>query len=557
MKTPAENPREIVNRFLENLGEPLPPVQVERAIARVHGRLDDAEALSISVEGPRVRETFRWSVAVAALVVLLVGGAIQLVFLQPDTTRGVAKAVSGQIYFAESYSPLSIASRIEGGQLVRAGSQGGGIALLDGSRIELSPLAELSIVHASDGMRVRLGSGTVIVTAAKQRSGHLYVETKDLLVSVVGTVFSVSAEAVGSRVSVIEGEVHVQQGQNVQTLLPGQQASTSPALGPLPVETELKWSKSAGELVALLQQSTPVPSPVPAAGAQTVSRVLQGSVKLASKQEGIPGVTVTVCPASEARFARVRISAPGAADEVITLKSTETTTFGGPLVKNKAFFFLWNAAACPSPVQTRTDAAGRFQVQGLSPGDYSVRADIEGYFGPATNGNYPAFDTQQVTVDAQQPVQEVSLSLVRSGSISGRIRDSEGKLVANASVWAVPQMGGNAPATLLQSRITDDRGEYRLFGLPPGEYFVGAGPQGGGYIRLGGNDGVLRYFSAWSTPPGQASSSGQTFFPNAASTNDATPILLKEGEEVGGIDIVMRPASPTDPPLQRAPVLRR
>jgi ferric-dicitrate binding protein FerR (iron transport regulator) len=49
--------------------------------------------------------------------------------------------------------------------------------------------SELSVEHAADGMRVRLDSGSVIVTAAKQRRGHLYVETRDLLISVVEQCF--------------------------------------------------------------------------------------------------------------------------------------------------------------------------------------------------------------------------------------------------------------------------------------------------------------------------------------------------------------------------------
>jgi RNA polymerase sigma factor (sigma-70 family) len=70
-----------------------------------------------------------------------------------------------------------------------------------GSRVEIREMSELSLDHASDGLRIRLSKGSIIVNAAKQRNGHLYVQTKDMTVSVVGTVFVVNAEEAGSRVA--------------------------------------------------------------------------------------------------------------------------------------------------------------------------------------------------------------------------------------------------------------------------------------------------------------------------------------------------------------------
>src|SRR5215471_12459822 len=71
------------------------------------------------------------------------------------------------------------------------------LKLPDGSRVEVRAQSELSLESASDGLRIRLHSGGVIVTAAKQASGHLYVQTKDVVVSVVGTIFLVNAEEEG------------------------------------------------------------------------------------------------------------------------------------------------------------------------------------------------------------------------------------------------------------------------------------------------------------------------------------------------------------------------
>jgi len=124
--------------------------------------------------------------------------------------------------------------------------------------------SELSLERADDGVRIRLRNGGIIVNAAKQRHGHLYVQTKDVTVSVMGTVFLVNAEEEGSRVSVIEGEVRVQQqGVTEKKLGPGEQVTTNPKMESLPVKEELTWSRQAVEHVAMLEQATALPAPVP------------------------------------------------------------------------------------------------------------------------------------------------------------------------------------------------------------------------------------------------------------------------------------------------------
>jgi uncharacterized protein (TIGR03435 family) len=109
-------------------------------------------------------------------------------------------------------------------------------------------------------MLLQLNHGSIIVTAAKQRNGHLYVRTKDVTVSVVGTVFFVNAEEAGSRVAVIEGEVHMQQGRTEKKLLPGEQVATNPIMPAVPLIEEIQWSHNAVAHLALLQQSVALPS---------------------------------------------------------------------------------------------------------------------------------------------------------------------------------------------------------------------------------------------------------------------------------------------------------
>ena len=150
------------------------------------------------------------------------------------------------------------------------------ITLDDGSRVEMRAQSELTVEPADDGLRIRLDRGGIIVHAADQRAprvgagfsrpGHLYVQTKDMTVSVVGTVFLVNADEDGSRVAVIEGEVHVQQGAVETTLMRGDHLATNASVKAPPVSEAIAWSRNAPALIALLQQSAVVP---PAVAPQT------------------------------------------------------------------------------------------------------------------------------------------------------------------------------------------------------------------------------------------------------------------------------------------------
>src|SRR5262249_7643361 len=142
--------------------------------------------------------------------------------------------------------------------------------------------------------------GGIIVAAANQRTGHLYVQTKDVMVSVVGTVFLVNTEEADSRVAVIQGEVYVQQGTIAKRLLPGEQVATNPVMEPHPVIEQFSWSRESEAHAAMLQesaasasQSTPS-SPVPrklefeAASLRQLERDAQPAFFLACR--GVDGV---------------------------------------------------------------------------------------------------------------------------------------------------------------------------------------------------------------------------------------------------------------------------
>ena len=207
---------------------------------------------------------FRWGAVMAVAAALVIWVVISpMVFQKPVVTeRAVVESGGGSVFRGSLL--ISIALRpgitIVSGDTVRA--EGGlTVRLPDGSLVEMQSHSEMGLQKAMDGLLLRLNGGSIIVTAAKQGNGHLYVHTKDVKVSVVGTVFLVNAEEEGSRVAVIQGEVQVQHGAQQQKLLPGEQVATNTRMQSVSITKELSWSPKAQEHLALLEQQLAVVQP--------------------------------------------------------------------------------------------------------------------------------------------------------------------------------------------------------------------------------------------------------------------------------------------------------
>ena len=209
----------------------------------------------------RRRPAFWMGIAAAVILVVALSWAIPTFFWKVDA-HAIVESVDGSVNrLSDGRSQIAQAgSRIAGGEVLHTDSGSRAtFALADGSRVEMRSQSDVGLESADDGVRLRLNSGGIIVTAAKQSKGHLYVQTPDLTVSVVGTVFYVTAEQIGSRVAVVEGEVHVQQGTTVKKLLPGEQIATEPSMLSIPVVEEIAFSSMAPAHVAMLQQQSTVP----------------------------------------------------------------------------------------------------------------------------------------------------------------------------------------------------------------------------------------------------------------------------------------------------------
>jgi uncharacterized protein (TIGR03435 family) len=233
--------------------------QLEVSRGRIRDRLRAAAGRAADAPSVHIRAThaspLRWRVplsmaAAAALIVLVAMGR------WPGTeSLGRVEAADGSLYLLDGRTPQALGQgdSIDVDARLRSNAGAGAmLALADGSRIEMRGQSELSFERADDGMTIRLDTGGIIVNAAAQTNGHLYVRTKDMTVAVVGTVFVVNAEPSGSRVGVIEGEVRVREGSTETNLRPGQQVSTNRAVIAPPVAEEIAWSRRSESYRAIL-----------------------------------------------------------------------------------------------------------------------------------------------------------------------------------------------------------------------------------------------------------------------------------------------------------------
>lgn len=251
-----------------------------------------------------------WKMALAAAVggVAIVSGALLFrAGLFAPTPKGSVQSIEGELAVVEGSGirPAIVGETFSGATSVRTGGDSGAIVTLaDGSKVELAERSELKLGKRWDGTVLRLARGSVIVEAAEQRTGHLYVETGDCQVSVVGTIFSVNAGAKGSRVSVIEGEVRVRSGAvraDLTVLRPGDQLATGRFLGAVPVAQEISWSRNAAayreRLSALKSLGRELDETFVSVGTRTSTRLLDLAPEGTSVYAALPNLSQSLAEA--------------------------------------------------------------------------------------------------------------------------------------------------------------------------------------------------------------------------------------------------------------------
>src|SRR3989441_2013983 len=192
------------------------------------------------------------------------------------------------------------------------------------------------------------------------------------------------------------------------------------------------------------------------------------------------------------------------------------------------------------PQTVTTDAQGRFLIKDLGPGPYRLFFSANGYVRqelgqrglPGSSGGLGS--GTPVDVAAGQTVRGIRVALTPAGNVSGRIGDLDGRPIAGVPVQILKPVYNFRGERTMQSAgaaSTDDRGEYRVYWVTPGHYYVLAGsaisPRRGGLIGTASPNEVPGY----SVLP--------TYYPNAPELSAATPVDIQSGGQLNAIDFFL------------------
>lgn len=134
---------------------------------------------------------------------------------------------------------------------------------------------------------------------------------------------------------------------------------------------------------------------------------------------------------------------------------------------------------------TITADDGTFSIEGLPAGRYSLNAAKEGHVSMNYAASRAGRPGRSIVLGDATPTARVNVRLPRGGVITGTVLSPEGEPAPAVSVMVLTSKydagrGERRVSNFPNGTVTtDDRGVYRVFGLPAGSYFVAAIPRRG------------------------------------------------------------------------------
>lgn len=179
---------------------------------------------------------------------------------------------------------------------------------------------------------------------------------------------------------------------------------------------------------------------------------------------------------------------------------------------------------------TITDAQGRYELTQLPPGQYHLKASRGGYVDLEYGQRHPFERGRPIELADGAVLEKIDFALPPGAVVTGRVVDELGEPFARVSVSLSRRRYDNGTRRLVSENgaSTDDRGEFRIFGVAPGDYLIVATFQ---TLNLGSRD-RMRYVP--------------TYYPGTAIATEAQRVTIAAAQDVTGLTIpLVRSATAT------------
>lgn len=184
-----------------------------------------------------------------------------------------------------------------------------------------------------------------------------------------------------------------------------------------------------------------------------------------------------------------------------------------------------------------SDGSGHFAIERVAPGSYKLTAQHQNYSILEYGAPRPSVPGKRISLTAGQSVTGIELKMVPFGVISGKVVDQDGDPVTGLPIvvmrWGFMR-GGRQLQPSGGGTSTNDRGEYRIYNLASGRYFVVARPIHTDVYAPQATSGRTVVTAS------RIDAYASTFYPSAPDAASASQVAVNAGQEVPGVDIQLR-----------------
>ena len=181
------------------------------------------------------------------------------------------------------------------------------------------------------------------------------------------------------------------------------------------------------------------------------------------------------------------------------------------------------------PRGARTDVDGKYEFTDLPPGRYQLSVAKAPYVGQSWGQTQPTSPVKLLDLHAGETLDRLDFSLVRGGVITGRVVDEFGEPLSGVDMRVVMArpVGGHRDLQEMNFASTNDLGEFRMFGIAPGQYYVKAA-----WRRAGAP-----------IDPDSPDRTGypETFFPGTSNVEEAQRFTVRGGETIADLAMALSP----------------